>query len=861
MKRKIWIKHGKQFLALLCAATLLCMDGGTVSAAAAGLTENNVIGESAASVERAHTDNFGAALQLRQEEEPQLGYERDVSDGYVETTGIVEESLGASDITWNYSDGRLVISGSGKLEYANGNVPWKNERYNITEVEIGNGITEIGEAVFYGHSCLTKVTIPSSVTGIGQGAFANCYCLTELNGGTGIVNIEDYAFQSCAFTEFTVPRGVKSLDNLVFFDCRQLTNYKVASGNTVYRAIDGVLYADSGKTLAMYPAGRTAAAYQLPDSVGKISDYAMMGAAIQKVVLPGGLKTIGESAFQQAELTELILPDQVNSVGDFTCYECRKLEKVVIGDGLKKLGYQMFEKCSSLKNVDLGKVTDLDYLAFAYCSSLQSIAIPSGVTIIQNGTFGECSGLVNVTLPSTVTEIAYQAFLNCSSLKTIVLPKKLKAVYRYAFYGCTSLAAVALPATIEEIGEHAFPETTRLTGRPSGMVKMEDGSYQMVVQVRISVSECYKMAYEVLALVNKERKAQGLPGLTMDKSLSETAMMRAAESCIYWSHTRPSGQDCFTANSLMCAENIAVGQASAASVMNSWMNSAGHRANILASESKTIGIGCVKKDGVYYWVQCFGTTISSAAKQPSYATKNRSRTVYVNRDKEYYRPAILFSAGSVKETKTLKITVSWYNGFTSVSIPASSLKYKSTDTTVAVAKSGKIQGIEEGNCKVSVWFAGNEAAKVTKKITVKPLVARGKIITAGKYRYQALGYSRMAFAGLGKKTVSKVVIPKTVTYGGKTYKITAIADKALKNTKVTEVTIGSNVTSIGREAFRGCNELRSITVKTSVLDKVGKNAFKGIKSTAKIKVPSKKLVAYKKLLKNKGQGKNVKITK
>ena len=62
-------------------------------------------------------------------------------------------------------------------------------------------------------------------------------------------------------------------------------------------------------------------------------------------------------------------------------------------------------------------------------------------------------------------------------------------------------------------------------------------------------------------------------------------------------------------------------------------------------------------------------------------------------------------------------------------------------------------------------------------------------------------------------------------------------------------------------AFSGCRKLAKITVKSTKLKTIGKNALKGIKSTAKIKVPPKKFTAYRKLLKNKVQGTNVKIVK
>ncbi|HBA98010.1 MAG TPA: cell surface protein, partial [Lachnospiraceae bacterium] len=96
------------------------------------------------------------------------------------------------------------------------------------------------------------------------------------------------------------------------------------------------------------------------------------------------------------------------------------------------------------------------------------------------------------------------------------------------------------------------------------------------------------------------------------------------------------------------------------------------------------------------------------------------------------------------------------------------------------------------------------------------------------------------------------------------YKVTAIAKNAFKNNKkLTKVTIGKNVKSIGKNAFKGCKNLKKIVVKTKKLTakKVGSKAFKGINSKAVVKVPKGKVKSYKKIVKAKGAGKKVKITK
>ena len=71
----------------------------------------------------------------------------------------------------------------------------------------------------------------------------------------------------------------------------------------------------------------------------------------------------------------------------------------------------------------------------------------------------------------------------------------------------------------------------------------------------------------------------------------------------------------------------------------------------------------------------------------------------------------------------------------------------------------------------------------------------------------------------------------------------------------------SKVTTVGAKAFYNCKVLKTITIKSTVLSFVGKQALKNIHKKAKIKVPKKKYAAYKTLLKGKGQKKSVKITK
>lgn len=113
-----------------------------------------------------------------------------------------------------------------------------------------------------------------------------------------------------------------------------------------------------------------------------------------------------------------------------------------------------------------------------------------------------------------------------------------------------------------------------------------------------------------------------------------------------------------------------------------------------------------------------------------------------------------------------------------------------------------------------------------------------------------------------KKTNSKLTVPSTVKIDGITFMVTEIANNACKaNKKLTRVTVGSNVQSIGKSAFAGDPKLKAIVIKSKVLKKIGRGAFRGIHEKCRIKVPKAAWKAYTRLMKGKGQKQGVKIVK
>ena len=121
-------------------------------------------------------------------------------------------------------------------------------------------------------------------------------------------------------------------------------------------------------------------------------------------------------------------------------------------------------------------------------------------------------------------------------------------------------------------------------------------------------------AQEVLAQCNAQRQANGIAALSLDPELTKAANIRAQEIATLFSHTRPDGRKCFTVLDQIgysywsAGENIAAGYGNSSAVMNGWMNSPGHRSNILNAGFKRLGVGYVyipNSEYGYYWVQIF----------------------------------------------------------------------------------------------------------------------------------------------------------------------------------------------------------------------------------------------------------------
>ena len=412
-------------------------------------------------------------------------------------------------------DGVLTISGTGAMyDYEYEARPgWYNSLDRITVLELGEGITHIGDKAFESCYCLTSVTIPDSVTSIGRSVFGVCSALTNVELNNGLESIGDMAFCNCfELTAIRFPASLQSIGNWAFEGCTKLkgvsyggtlaewasvelgnnsfefvtcTNGKICPrgqcGENVFWTLDenGVL-AISGSG-AMYD-------YEYEAPPGWYNSFDR----ITVLELGEGITHIGDGAFDScSSLTSVAIPESVTSIGDFAFSWCDGLTSITIPEGVMSIGEAAFEGCGLTSITIPDSVTSIGNYAFYVCSSLTSITIPAGVTSIGDWAFCVCSNLTSIcvaednqkyssiegvlfnkdwttliccpngksgdyVIPQGVTNIGDSAFSCCSNLTSITIPEGVTSIGDGVFFYCSNLTSITIPEGVTSIGEEAF---------------------------------------------------------------------------------------------------------------------------------------------------------------------------------------------------------------------------------------------------------------------------------------------------------------------------------------------------------------------------------------------------------------------
>lgn len=489
--------------------------------------------------------------------------------------------------------------------------------------------------------------------------------------------------------------------------------------------------------------------------------------------------------------------------------KCTGLKKVTLKNGVRSIGEDAFRDCSSLEsvifeNTVLEKISDG---AFWGCSALSSIALPDSVTEIERNAFFE-TGLRNIQLPEKLTLIGGGAFCNCKNLKQVQLPPQLKELGEGAFFNCENLAQIQLPSQLNKLGGDAFGECTSLDtiDIPAGLKQIESNTFRNTGLTSVTLHEG----------LTKIEDGAFHDCLKLKKIRIPKSVTNIGELALGIRYNRENG-----------AEEVVPGgftvegyTGSAAERYVKRMHQSENLYHVFFTDVKFVSIGGQT------------TAVTNISKTKISALKTRAFTG------KPLTQAITITYGGKKLVNGRDYTLTWKN-----------------NTNI-------------GTASVTIKGKGKYNGSVTKKFRIT--VQKNAVYTVSGLKYKisnadTSGKGTVVFTGATDKAARKTLtIPTTVKIGGKNFRVTAIGGSAMSGAKkLTTLKLGANVTTIGAKAFYGCSKLSNVTISGTKLTtaKTGANAFKGIRSNCRFKVPASRVSVYKKLLRAKGAGPKIIVTK
>lgn len=489
--------------------------------------------------------------------------------------------------------------------------------------------------------------------------------------------------------------------------------------------------------------------------------------------------------------------------------KCTGLKKVTLKNGVRSIGEDAFRDCSSLEgvifeNTVLEKISDG---AFWGCSALSSIALPDSVTEIERNAFFE-TGLRNIQLPEKLTLIGGGAFCNCKNLKQVQLPPQLKELGEGAFFNCENLAQIQLPSQLNKLGTDAFRDCTSLDkiDIPAGLKQIESATFCNTgltsVTLHEGLTKIEDWAFHDCLKLKKIRIPKSVTDIGELALGIRYNMGNGAEEVI------PGG---FTVEGYT---------GSAAERYVKRMHQSENLYHVFFKDVKFVSIG-----GQTAAVTNISKTKISALKTRAFTGKPLTQ-------------ALTITYGGKKLVNGRDYTLTWKNN----------------------------KNI--GTASVTIKGKGKYNGSVTKKFRIT--VQKNAVYTVSRLKYKisnadTSGKGTVVFTGATDKAARKALtIPTTVKIGGKSFRVTAIGTSAMSGAKkLTTVKIGANIMTVGAKAFCGCSKLSNVTIFSTKLTtaKTGANAFKGIRSNCRFKVPASRVSAYKKLLRAKGAGPKIIVTK
>lgn len=293
--------------------------------------------------------------------------------------------------------------------------------WNIENIVICDGITDIYSCTFGGCSALKSLSIPDSIKNVGN----------AFDSGNGIEH------NKLKFIEYKNGYYFGSVTNPYFVFVKIIDS----------TAKDFVLHKDTKI----------------------ICGKAFSPSHLTQIDIPFGVVSICESAFNENQmevksLKKVIIPNSVEIIGESAFESCENLEEIKIPNSVKYVGEAAFQFCERLKYIELGiGVKVIGKYAFAFCKNLTQLKIGNNAETIGYCAFSDCIKIREITLPDSVIKIGAGCFANCHNLEKFIMSNKLVTIEGCAFENCVKLSELVIPKTVKTIGSNTFKGCNKLT--------------------------------------------------------------------------------------------------------------------------------------------------------------------------------------------------------------------------------------------------------------------------------------------------------------------------------------------------------------------------------------------------------------
>ena len=273
---------------------------------------------------------------------------------------------------------------------------------HLEQVSLSTGLERIGTCAFAYCPELKTMTIPGSVEFdyedwhdrdyCGASMFYECESLESVVFQEGVTSIPNAFYGAENLKTVSIPSTAESMDES-FSSCVKLEAISVANGNANFCSVNGILFNKDRSELLVYPGGKAADSYRIPDTVTCIGGNAFSGCTRLKTIsIPASVSGVGRWAFGGISLKEILVDEQNAAFcsTDGVLFDKGKTELIRYPAGKVATSYQI-----------PGSVTSVSDGAFTYCCHLKTIAIPKGITKFTDWVFMYCDNLEDVYYTGT----------------------------------------------------------------------------------------------------------------------------------------------------------------------------------------------------------------------------------------------------------------------------------------------------------------------------------------------------------------------------------------------------------------------------------------------------------------------------